>query len=187
MIRKCHNHKLQTNPWQHEEEPHNNHETLGRQTKQSNQLWLFPQMTCREISQFNRTTPLVVYKLYSLPLIINGILIEKQYWQTENDITVLWHHQIFQNLASASLLVNIHMGRKGPEISAEVGKLALDLHQNGHRLCEISKLLQLPYNWASSRENLSSGVCVQHRRRPACAFAQSDQRFCYSLIGKYHI
>ena len=26
--RKYHNHKLQTNPWHHEEEPHNNHETL---------------------------------------------------------------------------------------------------------------------------------------------------------------
>ena len=33
MIRKYHNHKLQTYPWHHEEEPHNNHETPGRQTK----------------------------------------------------------------------------------------------------------------------------------------------------------
>ena len=46
---------------------------------------------------------------------------------------------------------------------------------------------QLVYiNWASTRENLSSGVCEQHRRRPACAFAQSDQRLCYSIFGKYH-
>ena len=37
MIRKYHNHKLQTIPWHCEEEPHNNHETPGRQTKQSNQ------------------------------------------------------------------------------------------------------------------------------------------------------
>ena len=35
MIRKYHNHKLQTNPWHHEVEPHNNHETPGRQTKQA--------------------------------------------------------------------------------------------------------------------------------------------------------
>ena len=28
MIRKHHNHKLQTNPWHSEEEPHNNHKTL---------------------------------------------------------------------------------------------------------------------------------------------------------------
>ena len=40
MIRKYHNHKLQTNPWRREEEPHNNNETPGRQTKQSNQLSL---------------------------------------------------------------------------------------------------------------------------------------------------
>ena len=33
MIRKYHNHKLQTNLWHHEEEPHNNHETPGRQSK----------------------------------------------------------------------------------------------------------------------------------------------------------
>ena len=29
-------------------------------------------------------------------------------------------------------------------------------------------------------------VCEQHRHRPACASAQSDQRLCYSLCGKYH-
>ena len=40
--------------------------------------------------------------------------------------------------------------------------------------------------WASTRENLSSGVCEQHRRRPACASAQSDQRLCYLRYGKYH-
>ena len=36
-------------------------------------------------------------------------------------------------------------------------------------------------------KNLSSGVCEQHRRRPACASAQSDQRLCYSLFRKNHI
>ena len=41
--------------------------------------------------------------------------------------------------------------------------------------------------WAPTRENLSSEVCEQHRRRPACASAQSDQRLCSSLFGKYHI
>ena len=38
-------------------------------------------------------------------------------------------------------------------------------------------LFYLDNRWASTRENLSSGVCKQHRRRPACAYAQSDQRF----------
>ena len=41
--------------------------------------------------------------------------------------------------------------------------------------------------WAPTRENLSSGVCKQQRRRPACASAQTDQRLCYSLCGKYNI
>ena len=40
MIRKHLTHKLQTNLWHHEEEPHNNHETPGRQRKQSSQLSL---------------------------------------------------------------------------------------------------------------------------------------------------
>ena len=31
------------------------------------------------------------------------------------------------------------------------------------------------------------GICEQQRRKPACASAQSDQRLCYSLIGKYQI
>ena len=41
--------------------------------------------------------------------------------------------------------------------------------------------------WASTRENLSSGVCEQQGRRPACAYAQSDQRLCYSRFVKYNI
>ena len=40
MIRKYHNHKLQTNPWHREEKTHNNHEIPGRQTNQSNQFSL---------------------------------------------------------------------------------------------------------------------------------------------------
>ena len=35
MMRKCQNHKLQTNPWHHEDEIHNNYEAQGRQIKQS--------------------------------------------------------------------------------------------------------------------------------------------------------
>ena len=34
-------------------------------------------------------------------------------------------------------------------------------------------------------EKTSSGVCEQHRRRPACASTQSDQRLCYSLSGEH--
>ena len=40
----------------------------------------------------------------------------------------------------------------------------------------------LVYIWPSPRENLSSEVCKQQRCRPA-----SDQRLCYSLLGKHHI
>ena len=41
--------------------------------------------------------------------------------------------------------------------------------------------------WASTRENLSSGVCEQQRCRPACASAQTGQRLCCLRFAKYHI
>ena len=47
MIRKYHNHKLQTNPRHGKEEPHNNHKTPEGQTKQSNQLSLPHQDDCK--------------------------------------------------------------------------------------------------------------------------------------------
>ena len=53
MIRRYNDHKLQTNPWHREEEPHNNHETQGRQTKQSNQLPLFKMIAKLEWTQSN--------------------------------------------------------------------------------------------------------------------------------------
>ena len=56
MIRKYHNHKLQTNPWHREEEPHNNHDTPGRQTKQSNQLSLPHQDDCKTRSDIKKHT-----------------------------------------------------------------------------------------------------------------------------------
>ena len=47
MIRKYHNHKLQTTLWhRREEEPLNHHKTPGRQNKQSNQLSLPHQDDC---------------------------------------------------------------------------------------------------------------------------------------------
>ena len=46
MIRKYHNHKLQTTPWHREEELLNRHKTPGRQIKQSNQLSLPHQVFC---------------------------------------------------------------------------------------------------------------------------------------------
>ena len=46
MIRKYHNHKLQTTLRHREKEPLNHHETPGRQIKQSNQLSLPHQDDC---------------------------------------------------------------------------------------------------------------------------------------------
>ena len=47
MIKKYHNHKPQTNTWHCKEEPHDNHETPGRQTNQNNQLSLPRQYDCK--------------------------------------------------------------------------------------------------------------------------------------------
>ena len=52
----------------------------------------------------------------------------------------------------------------------------------------IARIINTAIIWASTRETLSSGVCEQHRRRPACASLQSDQRlfirFLESIICK---
>ena len=47
MIKKYQIHQLQTNPLLNEKKPYNNHETPGRQTKQSNQLSLPHQDDCK--------------------------------------------------------------------------------------------------------------------------------------------
>ena len=49
------------------------------------------------------------------------------------------------------------------------------------------KLVKIWEKWASTRENLSSGGCKQHRRRPACASTQPGQHLCYSFFGKCHM
>ena len=46
-------------------------------------------------------------------------------------------------------------------------------------------LVMLKIIWTSKRENLSSGFCEQHRRRPACPSATSDQCLCFSLFGEH--
>ena len=46
MIRAYHNHKPQTTPWHREEEPRDDHETPGRQIKQSKQRSLPHQDDC---------------------------------------------------------------------------------------------------------------------------------------------
>ena len=53
MIRKYHNHKPQTTPCHHKEEPLNHHETPGRQIKQSNQLSLPHQDDCNTRMDIN--------------------------------------------------------------------------------------------------------------------------------------
>ena len=56
MIRKYHNHKLQTTPWHREEEPLNRHETPGRQIKQSNQPSLPHQDDCNTKMDIEKRT-----------------------------------------------------------------------------------------------------------------------------------
>ena len=57
IIKKNHSHKLQTNPCHREEKPQNNHETPGRQTKQSNQLSLPHRDDCKtRVDTKQRTT-----------------------------------------------------------------------------------------------------------------------------------
>ena len=56
MIRKYHNHKLQTNPWHREAELHSNHETPGRQTKQSCKTRMDIKLRTTNIEQLQNPT-----------------------------------------------------------------------------------------------------------------------------------
>ena len=66
MIRKYHNHKLQTNLWHGKEEPHNNHETPEKKAKQSDQLSLPHQDDC-ETSMGHEVTHNETYNNYRIP------------------------------------------------------------------------------------------------------------------------
>ena len=66
-----------------------------------------------------------------------------------------------------------------------------DVDSSKHMLFTFMQYVPKPhvhckYKRASTRENLSSEIFEQHRRRPACASAQIDQRLCYSLTGYTH-
>ena len=51
MIRKYHNHTLQTNPWHREEEPHKSHEPPERQIIATNSLFLIKVIAKLELTQ----------------------------------------------------------------------------------------------------------------------------------------
>ena len=68
-----------------------------------------------------------------------------------------------------------------------IEKISFSLKLFSGHFCGQSFIKTVRGPWASPRENLSSVVCEQHMRRPACAYAQSDRCHCYSLIVKYHI
>ena len=61
-IRKYHNHKLQTTPWHRENEPHNNHETPGRQkSKLTDSLFPTKMIAKLECTTKHRTIFLITF------------------------------------------------------------------------------------------------------------------------------
>ena len=87
----------------------------------------------------------------------------------------------FQRLSWATLaIVSYHSGTSKIDLiykkwaNCSCGRL--------NKTTSIDSAFFFYHNWASTRENLSSGVCEQQRGRPACASAQSDQRFCYRVF-----
>ena len=46
-------------------------------------------------------------------------------------------------------------------------------------------IVQHVLNGSQREKTCLWGFAEKHRRRPACAFAQSDQRLCYSLSGEH--
>jgi len=52
------------------------------------------------------------------------------------------------------------MVRKGSEISQDIRKVIVDLYKNGHKVCNITKMLNLPYLTVSNilKRFLCSGL-----------------------------
>ena len=79
MIRKYHNYKLQTNPWHREEEPHKNHETPGRQTKQRKKLSVLHRDDCNTIMDKSNAQQ----NIEQLRNLTMGVTINKKSTKTE--------------------------------------------------------------------------------------------------------
>ena len=79
------------------------------------------------------------------------------------------------------------------DVHTEAPFLDVETHANSVQKLNFQKVAMelngeyILYIQAPTRENLSSEVYEQQRRRPACACAQSDQHLCYSLIRTYDI
>ena len=88
-------------------------------------------------------------------------------------------------LTEEMFMKQIHKGYHFVQFTIPSNKVCKLMASDWEKLTETYKnkdkvtVSQVSIVWASSRENLSSGVCEQQRRRPACASAQSDQRLCY--------
>ena len=82
MIRKYHNHKLQTNPWHREEEPHNNHETPeeDKQSKATSSLFPVKMVAKLEWTQSNAQQNIeqYCYTNYCYVLAIKGDFMSPQ-------------------------------------------------------------------------------------------------------------
>ena len=83
MIRKYNNHKLQTNPRHHEEEPHNNLKTPGTHKKESYQLSLPHLDDCKTRMDIKQRTT----KHRTITESHNGS--NNQQWITNNRTTAL--------------------------------------------------------------------------------------------------
>ena len=57
-----------------------------------------------------------------------------------------------------------------------------EIEKVGECLSHYNEILEnVSLIWATTRENLSLGVCEQQRCRPDCPSTQSDQRYCIKL------
>ena len=163
MIRKCHNHKLQTTPWHREEEPLNHHETPGRQIKQSNQLSL-PHQTHLDVT--------IVKCLVTTKINV----VDTLYAATAVSLNIVDHLACVTNQPNVSTaqvitlqtLSNAHNGRKRRKFSKSNVKTTyhfLMLVNNTSNFTQV-KLMQVLLNQVLAT-NLHKLTTRAHRRTTA--------------------
>ncbi len=70
------------------------------------------------------------------------------------------------------------MARKGKEISFELKQIAVELHQNGHRISEIARLLSIPQSTCSDIiHRFGERGSLENRRRSGRPRNVSDRDY----------
>ena len=87
------------------------------------------------------------------------------------------HFQISYSQTPGQIQLKFYM-----QTAAKVTHPSINIFK--HFFSETKEQIQVIYHMGLDARKPILGVCEQQKRRLACAYAQTDQRLCYSLFWK---